>query len=227
MPPPLPSSISPATEPALPPDQPAEPAKVEGRPRRSPRSPRPAKHRRSRRTPVAGRQSAGGRGPRAEQHRPPQGAHPNRAAGTGRHRAPPGAEGPGPPMGCGSARSPRGAGRPLAAARRVSAVRAARRQGVVSRQTREVREKVIKSCQRQLSVPGPWLWHWMQMIWSSILVEIQEGFWHGSVRHKGSSRRFANNARLYVEAFCTSFFLPGLRVWLPLIKNISCSSHSH
>ena len=77
------------------------------------------------------------------------------AAGTGRHRAPPGAEGPGPPMGCGSARSPRGAGRPLAAARRVSAVRAARRQGVVSRQTREVREKVIKSCQRQLSVPGP------------------------------------------------------------------------
>lgn len=155
MPPPLPSSISPATEPALPPDQPAEPAKVEGRPRRSPRSPRPAKHRRSRRTPVAGRQSAGDRGPRAEQHRPPQGAHPNRAAGTGRHRAPPGAEGPGPPMGCGSARSPRGAGRPLAAARRVSAVRAARRQGVVSRQTREVREKVIKSCQRQLSVPGP------------------------------------------------------------------------
>lgn len=51
----------------------------------------------------------------------------------------------------------------------------------------KVLEKVIKSCQRQLSVPGPWLWHWMQMIWSSILVEIQEGFWHGSVRHKGTA----------------------------------------
>lgn len=91
----------------------------------------------------------------------------------------------------------------------------------------KVLEKVIKSCQRQLSVPGPWLWHWMQMIWSSILVEIQEGFWHGSVRHKGNSRLFANNAALYFEAFCTSFFLPVLRVWLPLIKNISFSPHSH
>lgn len=91
----------------------------------------------------------------------------------------------------------------------------------------KVLEKVIKSCQRQLSVPGPWLWHWMQMIWSSILVEIQEGFWHGSVRHKGNSRLFANNAALYFEAFCTSFFLPVLRVWSPLIKNISFSPHSH
>lgn len=51
----------------------------------------------------------------------------------------------------------------------------------------KVLEKVIKSCQRQLSVPGPWLWPWMQMIWNCILVEIQEGSWHGSARHKWSS----------------------------------------
>lgn len=66
----------------------------------------------------------------------------------------------------------------------------------------KVLEKVIKSCQRQLSVPGPWLWPWMQMIWNCILVEIQEGSSHGSARHKGSSRLSANNAALYFEPFC-------------------------
>ena len=66
----------------------------------------------------------------------------------------------------------------------------------------KVLEKVIKSCQRQLSVPGPWLWPWMQMIWNCILVEIQEGSWHGSARHKGSSRLSANNAALCYEPFC-------------------------
>lgn len=66
----------------------------------------------------------------------------------------------------------------------------------------KVLEKVIKSCQRQLSVPGPWLWPWMQMIWNCILVEIQEGPWQGSARHKGSSRLSANNAALYFEPFC-------------------------
>lgn len=111
----------------------------------SEKSPRPAKHRRSRRTLAARRRTAGGRAPRAEQRRPPEAGR-----GTGR---PPGAEGPGPPMGCGSARSPRGAGRPLAAQRERCASGA--EQGVVCRQTGEVREKVIKSCQRQLSVPGP------------------------------------------------------------------------
>lgn len=72
----------------------------------------------------------------------------------------------------------------------------------------KVLEKVIKSCQRQLSVPGPWLWPWMQMIWNCILVEIQEGSWHGSVRHKRSSRLSANNAALYFEPFCLFFPLP-------------------
>lgn len=93
----------------------------------------------------------------------------------------------------------------------------------------KVLEKVIKSCQRQLSVPGPWLWHWMQMIWSSILVEIQEGFWHGSVRHKGNSRLFCKQCRAVFWSFLPIlfFFLPVLRVWLPLIKNISFSPHSH
>lgn len=69
----------------------------------------------------------------------------------------------------------------------------------------KVLEKVIKSCQRQLSVPGPWLWPWMQMIWNCILVEIQEGSWHGSVRHKRSSRLSANN-QLCIWTFL--FFLP-------------------
>lgn len=82
----------------------------------------------------------------------------------------------------------------------------------------KVLEKVIKSCQRQLSVPGPWLWPWMQMIWNCILVEIQEGSWHGSARHKGSSRLSANNAALYFEPFC--FFPLCGRLLFSLIKNI-------
>lgn len=69
----------------------------------------------------------------------------------------------------------------------------------------KVLEKVIKSCQRQLSVPGPWLWPWMQMIWNWILVEIQEGSKHGSVRHKRSSRLSTNN-QLWVWTFF--FFSP-------------------
>lgn len=72
----------------------------------------------------------------------------------------------------------------------------------------KVLEKVIKSCQRQLSVPGPWLWPWMQMIWNCILVEIQERSWHGSARHKGNSGLSANNAALYFEPFCLFSPLP-------------------
>lgn len=82
----------------------------------------------------------------------------------------------------------------------------------------KVLEKVIKSCQSLLSVPGPWLWHWMQMIWSSILVEIQEGFWHRSVRHKGNSRLFANNAG-FIITFLRSLsphHSPSFLFWLSL-----------
>ena len=88
----------------------------------------------------------------------------------------------------------------------------------------KVLEKVIKSCQRQLSVPGPWLWPWMQMIWNCILVEIQEGSWHGSARHKGISRLSANNAVLYFEPFC--LFPPfARRLLFSLIKKYSFSGH--
>lgn len=83
----------------------------------------------------------------------------------------------------------------------------------------KVLEKVIKSCQRQLSVPGPWLWPWMQMIWNCTLVEIQEGSWQGSAGHKGSSRLSANNAALYFESFCLSPPLPP-KPSVFMIKNI-------
>lgn len=68
----------------------------------------------------------------------------------------------------------------------------------------KVLEKVIKSCQRQLSVPGPWLWPWMQMIWNCILREIQEGSRQGSVRHKRSGRLSANN-QLCIRTFSPSY----------------------